>query len=212
MGVIKQGILGAFSGKVGSVIGGSWKGIAYMRSRPASVANPKTAGQVTQRNSFTAMILLASELLTVIVKPLWDRFAQFESGYNAFTSANIKTFVNGVFTNFSKFIIARGKLVGFDTPTLDAAVASETMRVDFLDNTGDGDALATDVAFVVCYNETQENWSDVLNAGIRSDGFTRCSMPTNFVAGDVVHVYVAFRRADGTSVSDSQYITASIPV
>ena len=31
MGTINQGILGGFSGKVGTVIGGSWKGITYMR-------------------------------------------------------------------------------------------------------------------------------------------------------------------------------------
>jgi hypothetical protein len=32
MGTIKQGILGGFSSKVGTVISGSWKGISYMRS------------------------------------------------------------------------------------------------------------------------------------------------------------------------------------
>ena len=31
MGKIKQGILGGFQGKVGTVIGASWNGIAYMR-------------------------------------------------------------------------------------------------------------------------------------------------------------------------------------
>jgi hypothetical protein len=30
MGTIKQGILGGFSGKVGTVVGGTWKGIHYM--------------------------------------------------------------------------------------------------------------------------------------------------------------------------------------
>ena len=40
MGTIKQGILGGFSGKVGTVIGGSWKGISYMRSQAQSVKNP----------------------------------------------------------------------------------------------------------------------------------------------------------------------------
>jgi hypothetical protein len=35
MGTIKQGILGGFSGKVGTVIGASWKGINYMRSTGA---------------------------------------------------------------------------------------------------------------------------------------------------------------------------------
>ena len=31
MGIIKQGVPGGFSGKVGTVIGSSWKGIAVMR-------------------------------------------------------------------------------------------------------------------------------------------------------------------------------------
>lgn len=38
MGTIQKGILGGFSGKVGSVIGGNWKGIDYMRS----VANKRS--------------------------------------------------------------------------------------------------------------------------------------------------------------------------
>ena len=42
MGTISKGILGGFSGKVGTVIGGNWKGIDYMRSIPASVSNPRT--------------------------------------------------------------------------------------------------------------------------------------------------------------------------
>ena len=42
MGTISKGILGGFSGKVGTVIGGNWKGIDYMRSKAASVSNPRT--------------------------------------------------------------------------------------------------------------------------------------------------------------------------
>ena len=41
MGKISQGILGGFSGKVGTVIGGNWKGIDYMRSKASKVTNPK---------------------------------------------------------------------------------------------------------------------------------------------------------------------------
>ena len=33
MGRIEKGILGGFSGTVGTVVGGTWKGIAYMRSK-----------------------------------------------------------------------------------------------------------------------------------------------------------------------------------
>lgn len=47
MGTIKKGILGGFSGKVGTVVGSSWKGIAYMRSLPQNMKNPRTEGQVS---------------------------------------------------------------------------------------------------------------------------------------------------------------------
>ena len=52
MGKIKQGILGGFKGKVGTVIGSSWNGISYMRGIAQSVKNPKTVGQTTQRTFF----------------------------------------------------------------------------------------------------------------------------------------------------------------
>jgi hypothetical protein len=35
MGKISKGILGGFSGTVGTVVGGKWKGIDYMRSKPS---------------------------------------------------------------------------------------------------------------------------------------------------------------------------------
>ena len=62
MGKIKQGILGGFKGKVGTVIGASWNGIAYMRGLPQSVRNPKTAAQEAQRTFFREVQDLAGQL------------------------------------------------------------------------------------------------------------------------------------------------------
>ena len=62
MGKIKQGILGGFKGKVGTVIGSSWNGIAYMRGLPQSVKNPKTAAQQAQRAFFKEVQDLVSQL------------------------------------------------------------------------------------------------------------------------------------------------------
>ena len=52
MGKIKQGILGGFKGKVGTVIGSSWNGIAYMKGQPQSVKDAKSAAQIAQRDFF----------------------------------------------------------------------------------------------------------------------------------------------------------------
>ena len=62
MGKIKQGILGGFKGKVGTVIGASWNGISYMRGLAQSVKNPKTAGQLTQRGFFREVLDIAGQL------------------------------------------------------------------------------------------------------------------------------------------------------
>ena len=62
MGKIKQGILGGFKGKVGTVIGSSWNGIAYMRGLAQSVKNPKTAGQTTQRGFFREVLDIVGQL------------------------------------------------------------------------------------------------------------------------------------------------------
>lgn len=56
MGTYKQGILGSFSGKVGNVVGSSWRGTAYMRSLPKAVRNPKTLKQMEVRNKFSATV------------------------------------------------------------------------------------------------------------------------------------------------------------
>lgn len=54
MATYKQGILGPFSGKVGTVVGSSWRGIAYIRSLATKVANPRTAAQLEVRNKLSA--------------------------------------------------------------------------------------------------------------------------------------------------------------
>ncbi|MBR6846816.1 MAG: hypothetical protein IKM74_01645 [Bacteroidales bacterium] len=62
MGKIKQGILGGFRGKVGTVIGASWNGISYMRGLAQSHKNPKTAAQLQQRAFFKEVQELVGQL------------------------------------------------------------------------------------------------------------------------------------------------------
>ena len=45
MGKIKKGVFGEFTGKVGNLVGCTWKGIPYMRTRPANMTNPRTEKQ-----------------------------------------------------------------------------------------------------------------------------------------------------------------------
>ena len=62
MGKIKQGILGGFRGTVGTVVGSSWNGVAYMKGKPQSVRNPRTDAQVQQREFFKKVQALVAQL------------------------------------------------------------------------------------------------------------------------------------------------------
>lgn len=55
MAIYKQGVLGPFSGKVGTVVGSSWRGVPYIRSLATKVANPRTQGQVAARSRLAAV-------------------------------------------------------------------------------------------------------------------------------------------------------------
>ena len=52
MGTYNKGILGAFSGKVGPVVGASWRGKEVMRSLPKKSNRVATATQLLQRQKF----------------------------------------------------------------------------------------------------------------------------------------------------------------
>lgn len=209
-GVINRGILGGFSGKVANVIGGSWKGVAYMRSQPLSVANPNTAGQVAQRTAFSDTVAMAQEILTAIIKPLMDRFAGQMSGFNYFVQQNIAEWVSaGVFT-WENIRTSIGSIPIDPITTITSTNGSAGVTVEWASNTGTGSALATDKAYVAIYNATQGVWGTVSGTDARSDLATGVIMPANCVTADVLHVYLSFRSADGTRVSTSDYGTDTV--
>src|SRR5690606_2654955 len=121
MGKISQGILGGFSGKVGNVIGATWKGISYIRIKPASVANPRTEGQVNQRNKFSATLAFLQPSLAFI-KAGYKFYASKRSAFNAAMSYVIQNAITGTAPNFSvdytTALVSRGKLEGVSGGTL----------------------------------------------------------------------------------------------
>lgn len=91
MGKIKKGILGGFSGRVGNVIGGSWKGIDYMRSEATSIADPKTAKQLEQRSKFRVAVEFAKQVVPVINIGL-KQYATKRSEFNYLVSKICKDY------------------------------------------------------------------------------------------------------------------------
>lgn len=206
MGVIKQGILGGFSGRVAGVVGSSWKGIPVIKSLPLSVANPNTAAQQAQRGKFSGIVALASLLLATTVKPLWDRFSSKASGYNDFVKANIDVFVGDVLTTFADLKISIGKMASTAIDPLNAAQNQTLVEFNWDDDAGEGLKLDTDLAYMVVIDE-----NGVL-LGTQSGTTTRDNLTAtvmanrNLVLAETIYCYLAFKRADGTVVSQTAYL------
>lgn len=211
MGVIKRGILGGFSGRVANVVGGSWKGIAYMRALPLSVANPRTAAQTTQRGEFTVASQTGSTLLTSVIKPLRDRFAIQESGFNSFVRKNIAVLPGAVLEDLTVISIAEGVLTAVDTLAVTGDLVNDELDFTWADNTGVGDANATDILYIAVYNATKDIWTSVGATDKRSTGTWTAALGYDLEAGDVVHCYGAYRNTFGDKVSDTTYITDTMP-
>lgn len=209
MGIIRQGILGGVQNKVGSVVGSSWKGIPVLKTLPLSVANPNTAGQITQRTAFKLASQIGSVLLGDWIKPFWDRFAQKMSGYNSWVQTNVPFMADGIITDYSDLVMSKGKLTSASSIAVAADDSSNTVVITPTVPTLNQFSAASDIAKALVYNETQDFWIASGDLGARSAA--PYTVPdTRSVAGDTVHVWLAFKRADLSYVSDSTYATATV--
>lgn len=215
MATIKQGILGAFSGKVAGVVGSSWKGIPVMKSLPPSVANPRTAKQIEQRSRMSACTAFSQSILADVVKPLNDRFASRMSGFNAFTSRNIAAFEGGVLSKPEDLKIspAGNKAQLIDAIAAEAKITKKnaTVSLTWTSDAGTGKALATDVGYCVVYNRTTKKSFGFVLDNPRSSNDDGFNLPDDeFEPGQVIDLWLAFLRADGTVVFETAYGTATI--
>ena len=144
MGTIKQGILGGFNGKVGTVIGSSWKGITYMRGQSQHVKNPRTAGQIYSRTAFKAV----SAALSPIASTLRLTFAKSAGKMSAFNKAVSENYKKAIVdqdgtpvVDYSKLILSKGTLHPFDYLNIDdmsengryylSVINSDNSQVDY---------------------------------------------------------------------------------
>lgn len=106
MGKIKKGILGGFSGKVGTVVGCAWKGIEYMRSLATSIANPKTKAQVTVRSNFKTIASIMAKANPIAKMSAWSN-AKKHSAFNAAVRENYDTAIVDDEIDFEKLTFGK---------------------------------------------------------------------------------------------------------
>ena len=201
MAILKSGILGGISGRIGTVVGAGWKGIDVLRTYNGNPANPKTNAQVANRARFSSVTDIASSLLATVIKPCWDRFAVKMSGYNSFASVNKDVFtMEGEFLK-DNLLITKGKMLKVSDPVY--SITGQIVTLDWSDSIKDRYQQSTDLAYYAVIS----NAGVVLASGGGSvprsaTTILNIQIPPGFTTANC-SAYLGFMRVDGSVVSDS---------
>lgn len=206
MATLNQGILGGVSGKVGPVVGTSWKGKAVIRSKALSIHDPKTQAQLEERARFALLMHFIARVYGFI-KMGFKSLAVDMTEADYALKANHTNGVTGTYPNFSinyqGFVLAKGNV---DLPyNPSASNDGSDLTFQWTDNSGVGNAKAEDQAMVLVFNTAKNQAVYNLEAAVRSDRTYSMALPSAWT-GDTVEVYMAFRRQDTSEASDSVYL------
>ena len=203
MGKYQKGILGSFQGKVGTVVGSTWKGMEIMKSKNKKSTKPPTQKQLVQRVKFAFLENFLSpiaELLKLTFKDTAINMTEINSAFKY----NFKNAITGVYPAFlldyTKVLVSKGQLLNAINPTATAA-GGGIVKVTWTDNSGIAMANATDKCIIVVYCADLKQF--VHNDGGAARNAGADSINAGNFTGKTVETWVAFITADHKEVATS---------
>lgn len=214
MAIFSQGILGGFSGKVGNIVGSSWKGTNVMKIRPSSVTNPNTEKQQNQRLRF-ALVGRFLQAHRNLVNIGFNAYKPGMSATNAAMSYNLSNAITGDFPDlsidFSKVQLSRGSLNLLTQASVTAPEPSAVL-INWSDNSGIMNALASDQLSVGLFDPGSGESVYFINCASRADASISLNTPVEWT-GRKVEVLAFFSTGTNLimntkrqSVSNTQWL------
>ncbi|MCW3808035.1 DUF6266 family protein [Plebeiibacterium marinum] len=212
MGKFKNGILGGFNGKVGNVVGATWKGITYMKAIQNTGNKKATQKQIIQRAKFGFAAQFLQPLYPVIQMG-FKTLGVKQSAQNAAIAHLLNYAVTGEYPAFAvdydNLYLAKGSLKVNDSASIeivDGRIAFNWIDTDkALQIHGQEQALLIGIA-----NGYYPTYS--IDEYTREERTGSIAFP-NAPTGSLVHCYIAFAESEGMQrASNSVYLgTVSIP-
>jgi uncharacterized protein DUF6266 len=203
MGRISKGILGGFSGTVGTVVGGNWKGISYMRSQSDARRTTFTQPQLDQQAKFSVATKFL-QTMNALLEVSFRNFAVRMTGINSALSYTLKHAITGAYPAFaidySMALVSRGDLPNASGPTASATVAGK-VTFSWADNSGNGKAAANDKAIFAVYCAAKNQCIYTTAGPARSAGTGLFDVPV--FSGQQVQTFIGFISADGKDIASS---------
>lgn len=211
MATIKKGILGGFSGTVGTVVGSTWRGMDIIKSRPKTSRSNPTPLQLMQREKF-ALAIKFQNSLRAMQSRLYGENAGVKSRVNLAASYLLKEVIayeNGqAKLLMDKVIVTKGTLTGFQNLTVTPA-AAQTLNFTWEDNSSQIMAKATDIFCTAVYEE--ESAEFVIREGPEQRPTTNAAvvLPAPW-SGKTVHIYAFYQTFEQDAACNSFYLGTAV--
>lgn len=207
MATYKNGITGAFSGKVGAVVGVYYRGIAVMRTAPKKRTKPATVAQLLQQAKMSKVMQLLNpikELIAIYFGTSVDTRSQNNLAVSYYLTEVVHYQGDDLVVLYERMMFAQGVLQ-FLRNLECVLISGTTLEFSWTDNSIQGGTKSTDQLIVVIFNPEKEAYAYYNQVGTRVDELASVVVPSQFL-GDDVHVYAFMAAVNGKSNSSSWYL------
>jgi len=205
MGRLHNNILGPVSGKVGNVVGSSWKGIPYLKS----AYGPRTLSISDKEKANRQKFKVSQEWLGYLVDFVRVGFKGYTSTVEGFVAAksylmkNAMEFVEGEWkVNPALMKVSIGTLPLSKNITVKPTDSGDLQFT--WDTTAVKDGHNKDQVMLLAYDIKKEQAFQTTTGAFRKTGSD--TLPSFRSKGDRCHVWVAFVADDRSRQSDSIYL------
>ncbi|WES99260.1 DUF6266 family protein [Chryseobacterium arthrosphaerae] len=209
MARITKGILGGFSGKVGTIVGANWRGKDIIRSIPTPSNRPPSEKQMLQQMKFKLAVSFLRPL-GFIQKKYFGLNSGSKSRINLAVSYTINEAVQMVADvpklMYNKILITKGDLTGFQNVTA-APQTGNKIALTWEDNAAQGNAAGTDQLTVICYCEELGSFALFETVAERSSLTAEMTLPA-YYADREIQVWAYLNSIEETVACNSSYLGA----
>lgn len=208
MAKIRKGILGPVSGGIGPVVGATWKGIPYIRTKPKKKRrkSKRTAAQIAAQEKLKFMNLILVPFHQFITVGFANE-AEQKTEISAAFSANYHTMISGVYpelkADYSKLILSVGSLPMI-TDVKMVLESPEMIKLTWKDDSISGASFNDQLMFVAYAPELDRSFG--FTGGVsRTEKQCDIKIQEPFI-GKVLEVYLSMTSFNRKTIANSMYL------
>ncbi len=202
-----NGILGGFSGKVGTVSGYTRYGRSIMRSAVSRVNDKATPLRLAQREKIKVCNLFMKAFTgTGFFSKTFPNYGHGGSGYNRAMGVLLNKAIYGSYPGFSidykKVLISTGPLPEAAAPAVTLQAVSD-LYFTWADNSNDGTAKRNDKVILLAYFPAMQVILFSVGAATRAQG--QAVLPVPGMQGQPAETWIGFLSNDERVAANSVY-------